>query len=208
MATAKHDQEDTSTEVVEVNYDAQSLASLSSGAAKFAAALERGNVTAAPSSGGGDVVERDTLIGVPFMVTKVTYRDGKGEFAPGTRNDYISFEGVIPPRAVLDQMKKIPDLGPYAPEEEIVFNDGTTGLYRQMTMWLHQNGYIKVDETTGELSDRGKRGTSAFDQPREMWEEGETAGSEGIDVAMFAQRGLRVSRYEGPNGPAETYYFG
>ena len=189
-------------------YDENSLARLSAGAAKFAAAAQSGNVVSAPSSGGGDVVERSTLLGVPFMVTKVTFREGKGEFSPGIRNDYISFEAVIPPENVLAQMRKRPDLGPYAPEEEIVFNDGTTGLYRQMVMWLHQNGYIKVDETQGELTDRGKRGTSAFDQPREIWEEGEEAASEGIEVAMFAQRGLRVSRYEGPNGPAETYYFG
>lgn len=104
--------------------------------------------------GGADVRDKATLIGQPMMVGKVTFN--KGDYGP-----FASITAVDPAN------------------EEFVFNDGSTGVYRQVVGYLQDKGLINVDKPdTGEYN-----------------------------VRLVLRRGLRRSDYEGPGGkPAVTFY--
>jgi hypothetical protein len=150
------------------------------------------------------------LMGVPMMLIRASYRDGIGEFSTGVRNDYVSVEAVVAPQDVIDKLagngRVNTALMSVEPGESVVFNDGSTGIYRQITAYLHAVGAIAVSPRHGALSTVGKGGTSAFDQPRSVWLAGAEQATEGIDIRLLAKRGLRFSDYSNEFGDAETFY--
>lgn len=96
-----------------------------------------------------------------------------------------------------------------------VFNDGSTGVYRQIVAFLASVGYIELPE-----GPRGnaKAGTSVLDTTPEEWadiRQGDvTYDKDGFtcyssNIRLYCARGLRVSRYPNPNGgkDSETWYF-
>lgn len=165
---------------------------------------------------GGNVVDKDALVGVPMIIKTVTYHDGRGEFAPDVRKDMVSIEAIIAPQAVMDQMNI--DGAKFASKEPrkivrpgmvVIFNDSGTGIYRRVTAELHKEHRIEVDPVKGELSLRGKANTSAFDEPRSEWLNGEEDATTGIAVKWLWEKGLSKSKeYDTPNGPAVSYYVG
>lgn len=138
---------------------------------------------------------QDKLIGVPFVITKVIFREGVQRKGAPYRDDYVTCEAVVAPE---DVFKNRADRGrldlsaiSVDPGEHIVFNDGSTGIYRQIVQYLHAKGCIKVPDGP----DAGGKGDSRFDLPRSEWDDGDEAGTHGIEIRLFAPRGLRYSTY-------------
>lgn len=160
-------------------------------------------------------LEKDkmTLVGVPMVITRVTYRPKAALVERG----FVSVEAVVGDEEhVTNAIRRgwIPtvetvDQFPFAYEEKIVFNDGSTGIRRQLTAILHAQGYINV----GEFVDN-----STFDIDWSEWESfnsvtTQKVGDEMIeipdfpDLRIFARRGLRVSEYTADGiGDATTFY--
>lgn len=155
----------------------------------------------------------DALTGVPFVITRVTFRRGKvrdkRQFA------YVSCETMIAPESVLAKRRvNIADL-PFDPGALVVFNDGSTGIYRQIVAYLEARGFITLPEGP----DNGPHGTVRFDCPPSEWAEihaGEASTDEDgfftytANIRLACPRGLRLSTYENDYNPdgSTTRYLG
>lgn len=154
----------------------------------------------------------DDLVGVPFAITGVVFR-------PGVMRDkklqsYVSCETVVSPNLDLRQINsrressrltRLADLDALAfgPGSHVVFNDGSTGVYRMIVKYLWTKGYIQLAKP---VIDVGSYGESSFDQPPNRWagilqgeaipdaETGFTAYT--ANIRMYCPRGLRLSLYE------------
>ena len=163
--------------------------------------------------------DKEQLVGVPFIITKVFFRDGKymrpGESIP---DDFVSVELVTAPENFKGWKKVerkreaypgIPKETEIGPDEQIVINDSSTGIKRQVVQYLHAKGLITVDESTprdhSDLS--GTLGESPFDADRATLLEGANEAEKGIEVRLVCPRGLRVSFYENDFTPeGKTFY--
>lgn len=123
------------------------------------------------------IAEKDELIGVPFIITSVAFRpDSKGGAAA---RDFVSVECV--------------DINNRA----LVFNDGSTGIRRQVVAYLQLCGLISKD----------------IDPDDRMCTVGDDAGSITFDLdgnpakPLGSPKGLRKSEYKTVEyGEAVTYY--
>lgn len=174
-------------------------------------------VRGADTAEGGDLLKSDAkegLVGVPFLIYRVTYRDGVKQ-KDGTLQNYISFDIITADKDTFEKRKAfIPATNQFGPDERLVFNDGSTGLARQMTAYLHEKGIINVGEVTKE---GGPMGESSYDRYRKDWISPKGAprldGSESdveVYCRLYLPRGLRVSEYEAEatGQDARTFYFG
>lgn len=109
--------------------------------------LAEGSVTANDT----DLVEKESLIGIPLVITGWDWRESEFDADRG----FVSVE-----------CKTIDG-------QECVFNDGGVGITGQLR--------AAEDATGNPKHDKG-------------------------GVTIFCRRGLRVSEYEGPKGPARTFY--
>lgn len=156
--------------------------------------------------------DKKLLLGVPMCITRVTYRP-KGKVQ---ERGYVSVEATIGDVVSIRQAIRrgwIPNVTTmedflYGPEERIVFNDGGTGIRRQLTMLLHATGKLNV----GDIVDDG-----TFDIDWSEWTSFDSVGTQKVnDVEMEipdfrglrigATRGLRVSTYDMDGTDAETFY--
>lgn len=148
----------------------------------------------------------DELVGVPFLITKVTFRRGMKD--PLNKNRwmaYVSAEAVIADETYLSRRKIDLSDRPFVPGDHIVLNDGSTGIYRQIVAVLESQGFITLPE--GPV--QGAKGQTRLDAPPSEWTDvdaGESwfgevgSDSEGFmlytaNVRIFAPRGLRLSTY-------------
>jgi hypothetical protein len=174
------------------------------------------------------------LVGVPFRIFRLTFRPGVQQKGHVWRNDYVSAEVRVAPAAAWD-LKRIlsrrkafgVDVADYAaPGEQLVINDGSTGLYRQMVQYLEAKEIIKTSLVNGEeLPAEGGKNESRYDMPASMFNISDDAIREGIaevhftpdgdqvtlfNVALKCSRGLRFSDYTSeylPDGEtARTWY--
>lgn len=163
-------------------------------------------------SRGFRLVDKSFLVSVPHIIIGVTYRPGYITEAK-VQMDYVSVEAVVADKATLNSnpiRSQLPcaveDLPVYA-NESVVYNDGGTGIRRELTSIFHSQGLIDVGSP--------KKDENPFDKPMSKW----TAGAELAETGIFedaagdpfrfvAVRGLRRSDYESPFGPATTYYIG
>lgn len=148
----------------------------------------------------------DKLIGVPFVITRVQFREGVQRPKTPYRDDYVSCEAVVAPQDVLAQRAKRGrlDLDEISvdPGEHIIFNDGSTGIYRQIVQYLSTKGLIQLPEGP----DVGGKGESRFDLPRSQWIEGDE--QDGFNIRLLCPRGLRYSEYTNdfnPDGSKTRY---
>lgn len=158
--------------------------------------------------------EKMPLVGVPMVITRVTYRPKGAKQERG----YVSVEAVIADeRRLTNAIRRgwIPNVStladfPFTPEEKIVFNDGSTGIRRQLTMVLHASGALNI----GAFDDGDN---SAFDRDWTEWDSFSEVGTQKVNDAeveipdfqglqIFAQRGLRVSHYDMDGQEATTFY--
>lgn len=180
------------------------------------------------------LVDKALLIGVPHVITSVTYQaippaptsgPRKGEKVRG----FVSIEATVadePTLARAIQRHQMPGIAkndqcPFDPNERIVYNDGGTGIRRSLTAMFDRIGLIKVGgDTDPEKDPNGRRFDTAWDewdsagdQLRFMSEEiGSvphiTKNPTGGPLLISCRRGLRVSQYDVEGlGEAETYYF-
>jgi hypothetical protein len=152
----------------------------------------------------------DALERVPFLVVGATFRPGITT-PEGRAMAYVSVEALIAPATLIRRNGVDPESLPFTPESHVVFNDGSTGVYRQIVNALEGIGYIKL----GESGERGNapKGQSTFDQPPGEWADvrfGELRFDEegrGIyyaPIRIRAPRGLRLSKYANPFGAGES----
>lgn len=157
----------------------------------------------------------DKLENVPFLIVGATFRPGITT-TDGRGMAYVSVECMVAPAHLITKRGIDPSTLPFAPESHVVFNDGSTGVYRQVVNALEGIGYIKLDENNG-VRENAPKGESIFDQPPGEWadvrvgdfrldEEGR--GIYAAPIRIRAPRGLRLSTYENEftTGQATTRY--
>lgn len=151
----------------------------------------------------------DALEGVPFLITRLTFREADTI----ARGSYVSCECQLAPKSEMERRRINLLTLPFDPGELVVFNDGSTGIYRQMVAYLHQKGFIALpDPVIG--SGNGPRWDDkekkviyecTYDYPPEMWADvhaGEMRytptgkGEYTVNVRILAKRGIRISEYE------------
>jgi hypothetical protein len=129
------------------------------------------------------------LKGVPFVIEGVTFR--KGDIvvkATGQARDYLSVEALVHPR-YQSRFKR----------SRVVFNDGSTGIYRQIVKYLTDKGLITVPEN---LPEEGEANATRYDV---SFSRGDDGGTE-FDIRLVCPEGLRDSAYTNENGSATTWY--
>jgi hypothetical protein len=155
---------------------------------------------------GADLLDGVDLRGVPFVVTSATFRIGDAlSLVTNEIPYYVSLEIVAGDDAAFAQAKRrkrITDQCPVAPGERLVFNEGGTGVYRQVVGLMEQLGWIHLPEGP----EGGAYGESRLDTSPEKWEilsdsVSHTVGPSGkhtfsANIRIFAERGIRVSEYE------------
>jgi len=155
-------------------------------------------------------VDKADLEGVPHVIIGVTYREGYTR-PDGTRGDYISVEAVVADKATLESSPirhMLPRELAVWGNESVVYNDGGTGIRRELTSLFHSIGLIDVGAPSTKKE-------NPFDRPYQEWVNGSDVAATGITEDLehnpfrfIAARGLRRSDYESPFGPATTFYIG
>lgn len=168
---------------------------------------------------GADLEKGAQLIGVPFCLVQVTFRPGLVNAKTGELMFYASLDAIVAPLDVIKRrLARIPEENQeYAQDmagEHVVFNEGGTGVYRQVIAYLESQGRIKINS---ELPREGRSGESRFDLSPAGWEVDESAelklAEDGSPTLAFAvrllcPRGLRSSEYENEySKEATTRYF-
>jgi len=163
----------------------------------------------------------DMLEGVPFLVTKMTFNAGDA----GNRENYVSCEAQLAPRPEMERRQvKLASL-PFDPGDTVVFNDGSTGIYRQCVAYLYARQFINLPDpviTNGEGPkwDAKKKEmvyVCSYDLPASQWADvraGEMRFTPAgiavytINVRLLAKRGIRISTYENDwTQDGKTRYF-
>jgi hypothetical protein len=155
---------------------------------------------------GADLLDGIDLTGVPFVVTSATFRLGDAlSLVTNEIPYYVSLEIVAGNEAAFAQAKRrkrITDQCPVVPGERLVFNEGGTGVYRQVVGLMESLGWIRLPDGP----EGGAYGESRLDTSPEKWEilsdsVRHNVGPSGkrtftADIRIYAERGIRVSEYE------------
>ena len=169
---------------------------------------------------GADLEKGANLIGVPMCITKAVFR--QGDFLnQGITGWYVSLEALIAPASEIARAYRrgrIPEGVSLTvePGEEVVFNEGGTGVYRQIVNYLEAKGLVKINS---DLPETGKWGESRYDILPPEWEVSDEAklsldpesGKPNVsfDIRLLCPRGLRTSKYENEyTKQGETRYLG
>jgi hypothetical protein len=133
----------------------------------------------------------DALIDVPFLIKNVTFR--LGDIIPDGADearDYVSVECLIRPDHAYKFARRY-----------VVFNDGSTGIYRQIVAALASRDLVALDES---LPESGDANTTRYDVSFSNPVNGDTAF---YGVNVLCPEGLRKSDYETPGkGQSVTWY--
>lgn len=165
--------------------------------------------------------DKAPLVGVPFVIVGVSFRDGVKRPGPNgpVPTNYASVEIILGDAAAFERALRrgritTEQLAMFDANEQIVFNDGSTGICRQIVAHLVDKGRISVPD--GPVG--GKTGESRFDTYRTEWtnvtaddpdyDPADADQSPHFTVAYLCERGLRDSEYESDYSPdgSVTYY--
>lgn len=147
----------------------------------------------------------DKLAGVPFLIHRIYYRDGKQQKGSDYAGDFVTCEVVIAPARILKEKERkhrlldiegnsiTVDSLSVAPGEHVVFNDSSTGIKRQITQYLYEKNLIGLPDP---IIATGPAGTCSFDLPRSKWSWGADQATAGINIRLHCPRGVRPSKYE------------
>ena len=172
---------------------------------------------------GGELEKAESLVGVPFMVLRLTFR--KGDFArkdkahDGEPGDYVSVDLVTAPPDVIQrriERGKIETSSVIADaNSHLVLNVSGTAAYREFVKILEHKRLIQLPEGP----EGGEFGESRFDTPVRLWgihnvarvkygDDGTYQSAE-FDLRLHAPRGLRVSTFDNRHGKdISVYYLG
>lgn len=178
---------------------------------------------------GTELVDKIDLLGVPFIITKLVFQPVAEPTAKVPHpTSFVSIEATTADAARLDQQirrGKIPNVASidqlmFEPGARIVFNDGSTGIYRQLVTMLATYGIITLPEGGSKEAEYGTI-TNIYDLPWTKWvsctqmdtlkEDGEprpviTLNQNGDPFRLVCRRGLYVSTYINEFGESKTYY--
>lgn len=161
-------------------------------------------------------LDKAELLGVPHIITGVTYWLPKPK-----QRGFIAVEATIASPHILGEavrrgwIKGVTDMATlrFSPNERIVYNDGGTGVRRQITKQLQKHGLIDVghadmDDTRFDLP---WTQWNSFSESREQGDKGLVPSLEhnhvGDPLIIFAMRGLSVSEYSNEHtDEGKTYY--
>jgi hypothetical protein len=162
------------------------------------------------------LVDKDDLLGVPHIIISVTYREGFPR--AGVKGDYVSVEAVVghaellgsaPVMASIRSQKSditsVLDL-PVFPNEAVVYNDGSTGVRRQITEHLTDKGMIDPGPKVEMLPSRFDRQIQKWAKGSDLLDNRIAAYPDGSGFAYIATRGLRRSDYKYETQDASTWY--
>jgi hypothetical protein len=154
---------------------------------------------------GADLEAGAQLIGVPMCLIMATFRQGDYADKNGVKGFYVSLDTIIGPQGEIAKAvrrKRIPeDVTPPEPGEHLVFNEGGTGVYRQIVSYLEETGRIRI---TSDLPREGAYGESRLDIPPSAWDVDQSADfrkspdgqpSLAFSLRILCPRGLRSSEY-------------
>lgn len=174
----------------------------------------------------------DALTGVPFVITRVSFRPGITRKVDGKDKQfaYVSCECRVAPlqhlrlakvnanrsAAKLEPLSSLAEL-PFDPDEHVVFNDGSTGIYRQIVSYLEQRGIIRLVKEGAEVIYNGQIGETSLDLPPGDWSDilhGEMHfnedgfGEYDTPIRLYCPRGIRLSKYTNQYNPdgSQTRY--
>ena len=169
---------------------------------------------------GADLEKGAQLVGVPFCVVAVTFRPGLMNARTGELMFYASLDAIVAPDDIITRrLPRIPaENQEYARDmagSHVVFNEGGTGVYRQIIAYLENQGRLTINS---DLPREGRSGESRFDLSPREWHVDDTAELKLDDagnptltfaVRLLCPRGLRSSEYENEySKEATTRYFG
>lgn len=187
-----------------------------------------------------DITEKSLLQGVPHIITKLTWQSVRIDSDSDAQRGFVSVEATVGDEDALGKAikrlrvvsgteakrdgDKIRTLDEFALDanERIVYNDGSTGIRRQLVEWLNVNGIISIGDV--HANDIESFGKTAADVPWSYWAMtppttllSEDDGAlpvlvidrfaNGEPLLIEIRKGLHPSRYDGPKGPALTWYF-
>lgn len=167
--------------------------------------------------GFGLVTDKATLIGVPHIIVGVTFQmplaDKSNEF--GAR-DYVTLRAMVGDEEALNEALErgwIPgNKSPFRANELICYNDGSTGIRRDVVKMLDSAKLITVGNEDTVAANR-------YDAPWSLWTEFTQSVQQGENVVpefvnnhngqqflIHSNRGLRASSYTNEFGDSTTYY--
>lgn len=192
-----------------------------SGQVSFSEAMAEADVVEGSDLFTGDMLSQ--LEGVPFVILGGTFRAGFTREVKGQKyvGDYVSLEVLMGDDKSFAARGISLDGKAFSPLQIVRFNDGSTGVRRQMVNYLAAKGYIQVSDTPiDEIGTAGgKMGDSEFDIPVSYWKDvtqgelrfntdGEAIYDFKIPRGLSCPRGLRKSEYRNEFGDGITRYLG
>lgn len=118
--------------------------------------------------------------------------------------------------ADLEPLRELSDL-PFDPDGHVIYNDGSTGIYRQIVQYLAAKGYVSLVKEGETVVTNGRLGETTLDLPPGDWADihaghmrfDETGfGLYSVHVRLMCPRGLRLSEYTNefnPDGSKTRY---
>jgi len=163
--------------------------------------------TGADEIQGADLEKGAQLIGVPMCLIGATFQQGD-YVQNGVTGWYVSLETVIGPQAEIDRAyrrNRIPDdIAVPEPGERLVFNEGGTGVYRQIVEYLEAKGLIRINS---DAPKNGPWGECRYDILPSEWDVREDIAASvtkikpdgtrvlSFPIRLLCPRGLRSSEY-------------
>jgi hypothetical protein len=188
---------------------------LSNSEVEFAAAIEAADEI---QSSGLDIDllkddRLDELKGVPFLVVGGSFRE---KVIDEKLTDFVTVIAMVADEAKLKSRHIQWENKRFHPMMTFGFNDGGTGVRRQLVAWLHEKDYISV--TSDEIVESGTLGQCSYDKKLSEWDAhriGELTyrKKNGTTIAtwefmlekgLFAPRGIRTSTYKDQFGKDRT----
>lgn len=164
---------------------------------------------------GADLEKGNALIGVPFVIVRITIRLGDYTHKDcGAAHPYASMDVIIAPEPLLEKALRrnritTEQYETFDPMEHLVFNEAGTGAYRSALAFLESQNVLILPDGP----DAGSFGESRYDSLPDAWEfptesyspvaskAQVTRNDKGEPIVFWdcrlrCPRGLRVSEYQ------------
>lgn len=145
-------------------------------------------------------LEKEEMKGVPHIITRVTYWVPKKD-----QRGFVSVEATIAGPTHLESAHKRGWISEgqtnVEPNERVVYNDGGTGIRRQLTKMFHELGLLNVGGSADDGDARFDRAWPEWESFSQSREQGEhtvpsfDTNHNGNPLIIKQLRGLHVSEY-------------